>query len=347
MKKILVLGFVLLMGQAYAQDKVGTRPYLSRSLDNEAIRKVQVETSGGNISVMGVDAEARLEVFVLTNNGRESSLSREELQKKLEQDYEMRIAVSNNQLIAIAKPRSFNGNWGRNNLSISFRVYVPKSVSSKLTTSGGNIVLKDLTGGDQDFTTSGGNLSVERTTGSLKGVTSGGNITVIDAKNEIDLSTSGGNIRAERCEGQVKLTTSGGSLYLNQLDGTIRATTSGGSVDGENIIGDLSAHTSGGNIDLDNLCASLETSTSGGNIRISMKSLGKFVKISNSGGNIDLVIPSGKGINVNLKADRIKTSNLENFQGDAEEHHIKGTLNGGGIPVEVHAGGGRISLTLK
>lgn len=346
MKKLLILAMIGLITQAKAQDKSG-QPYLTKSLDKEGITKIQVETSGGNISVFGVDGDARLEVYVLTNNGRASSLSREELQSKLEADYDLKIGVSNNQLTAIARPRSRNGNWGRNSLNISFRVYAPKSVASKLTTSGGNIVLKDLATGDQDFTTSGGNLSIENTGGELTGTTSGGNISVLHAKNNIGLSTSGGNIKAEDCEGTMKLVTSGGSLYLNQLKGNIHATTSGGSVHGEQINGELSAHTSGGNVDLANISGSLETSTSGGNIRVAMAALGKYIKISNSGGNIDLEVPSGKGLSVNLRGDRIKTSTLENFQGDVDEHHIKGTLNGGGVPVDVHAGSGRISLTMK
>lgn len=346
MKKLLLLSLMGWAGIAQAQDRNGTTPYLTKRLDNAAITRVLAETSGGNISVTGVDAGARLEVYVLNNNGRESSLSREEIQKKLEEDYDLNISVANNQLTATAKPRSRNGNL-KNRLSISFRVYVPKAVSSKLTTSGGNISLKDLTTGAQDFTTSGGNLSIEHTGGNLDGVTSGGNIQVTDAKNDINLSTSGGNIKAERCQGVIKLTTSGGSLYLDQLEGNIYATTSGGSVEGSTIKGDLSAHTSGGNIELENLSASLETSTSDGNIRVEMIALGKFVKISNSGGNIDLVLPSGKGLTVNLRGDRIKTSTLENFQGDVDEHHFKGTLNGGGVPVDVHAGSGRINFTLK
>ena len=94
-----------LVAQAKAQDK-SVQPYLTKSLDKEGITKIQVETSGGNISVFGVDGDARLEVYVLTNNGRASSLSREELQSKLEADYDLKIGVSNNQLTAIARPRS-------------------------------------------------------------------------------------------------------------------------------------------------------------------------------------------------------------------------------------------------
>ena len=78
-----------------------------------------------------------------------------------------------------------------------------------------------------------------------------------------------------------------------------------------------------------------------------MTSLGKYLKVRNSGGNINLQIPSNKGMDLDMNAQNIKTSHLNNFSGNMEEDQIKGKLNGGGIPVTVVAGSGRIHLTIK
>lgn len=346
MKKLLSLLFLAgVSGAVMAQDYNGKEPFMTKSLTNDAIQQVKVETNGGNISVTGADASARVEVYIWPGSSRDRYMSKADIQKRLDEDYELTISVNDHKLTAIAKPKHRNMDWNHS-LSISFKVFVPKSASSNLTTSGGNIHLEGLTG-SQDFTTSGGNLEVEDMSGHVTGRTSGGNISVSNSKDEIDLTTSGGNIDADKCNGNIRLTTSGGSVSLHHLSGTIKGTTSGGSVMGDEIEGELFAHTSGGNIHMDNLSCSIETSTSGGNISVSMKSLGKYVRITNSSGNIDLEVPKGKGMNLDLHGDKIHTDALGNFSGNKDEHSMIGTVNGGGVPVTVDAGSGRIKLTIK
>ena len=77
-----------------------------------------------------------------------------------------------------------------------------------------------------------------------------------------------------------------------------------------------------------------------------MNSLKDFVRINNSGGNINLRIPN-KSMDLKLNGGKIKTDKLNNFSGSVDDEEIKGKLNGGGIPVTVDAGSGRITLTLQ
>jgi hypothetical protein len=333
-----------LVAVIHAQTK--EEPYQTKSLVSESIKNVKVETSGGSISVMGVsNSEARIEVYVRPNNGKENTLTKEELQQRLAEDYELTISVSNNKLTAIAKPKERNMNW-KKALNISFKVFSPQSVSTDLATSGGSIHLKNITG-SQDFTTSGGSLHVDGVGGEVVGRTSGGSIHVENSKDKIDLSTSGGSIHAKNCNGDLKLATSGGSVRLNDLNGHVKASTSGGSVIGNTIAGELSAHTSGGSIKLEDLSCSLETSTSGGHIDVAIKEFGRYVTITNSGGNINLQMPNNKGVDLKLRGDKINTTTLTNFSGSVEDDEIDGKLNGGGIPVTVRAGSGRIHLAMK
>ena len=327
-----------------AQDKNET-PFLTKSFSNESIKNVEAETSGGSITVMGVAAgQAKVEVFVRPNNGRNNSMSKEEIQRRLDEDYKLTVSVANNKLTTIAEPKTKIRDW-KKALSISFKIYAPVNVSTELTTSGGSIHLTDLTG-DQRFTTSGGSLHAEKLKGKIRGRTSGGSIHAKNCEDDVDLATSGGSIEADNCTGKIKLVTSGGSIDLNNLDGIIDASTSGGSIDGELIKGELEAHTSGGNIDLEKLSCSLVTSTSGGSIDVEIVELGKFAKISNSGGNIDVQLPN-KGLDLKVKGSRIKTDNLSNFSGSVEDEKLDGKLNGGGIPVTITANSGRVSLVLK
>lgn len=328
-----------------AQSKSEKEPYMTKPLTNESIKDVEVQTSGGSISVSGVAAaEARIEVYITGYNNR-SDLSKEEIRQRLEDKYDLNISVSNNKLTATAKPKEKIRDW-KKSLNISFRVYVQKNISTDLSTSGGSISLNNLSG-KLEFSTSGGSLDVDNVSGNVNGRTSGGSIRVENSKDEIELTTSGGSIAAKNCDGKLRLSTSGGSLDLDNLKGDIRATTSGGSINGGDIEGELAAHTSGGSIQFRDLSCSLETSTSGGNIDVTIKELGKYVRISNSAGNIDLTLPKNKGLDLDLSGRIGKDVHLDNFSGKINEDEVTGKLNGGGVPVKVDAGNGRIYLGLK
>lgn len=341
---LLILLFAATTFSVSAQ-KTEKTPYLTKSLSGESVKNVKVETSGGSISVTGVSAsEARLEVYISGNNSKDE-LSKEEIESRLKELYTLDITVSGGRLEAKAKAKERNMNW-KKSLSISFKVFVPKNVSTDLSTSGGSISLTNLSG-NQEFSTSGGSLNVDKVEGKIDGATSGGSINLEDSKDDIELTTSGGSIHAKNCQGKIRLATSGGSLDLSELSGDIKATTSGGSVNGMNISGELEAFTSGGSIRLSDLSCSVSAATSGGNVDVSIKELGKYVKLGNSGGNITLRLPANKGLDLELSANRIKTDNLANFSGKVEEEYIQGKMNGGGVPVTVKAGSGSIYFGVR
>jgi hypothetical protein len=329
----------------FAQSRSET-PFLTRSFANQAISNVEVKTSGGSIAIAGVGAsEARVEVYVHANNDNQNKVSQEEIRRRLEENYDLTVTLNNNRISAVARPKERNMDW-KKGLSISFKVFAPKNVNSNLVTSGGSISLKDVSG-SQNFTTSGGSLHVDNLSGETNGITSGGSIHVVNSKDDIKLTTSGGSIHAENCSGDLRLSTSGGSLNLADLKGNIEANTSGGSINGRNIQGELSTSTSGGSIRLNDMMCSLETSTSGGSIDISIKEFGKYLKINNSAGNVDVQIPGNKGIDLSLTANRIVVPSLQNFNGRMDKEEVEGKLNGGGIPVTVRAGSGRINLSMR
>lgn len=326
-----------------AQDN--KEPYLTQSLSSETIKQANVQTSGGSIAVMGTSQnEARIEMYVTTNNGI-SKLSKDEIKKRLEEDYVVKINVSGNTLNATAKNKRDNWDW-KKSLNISFKIYVPSGVSTELSTSGGSIKLSDLTG-TQMFRTSGGSLKVDNVTGKIDGKTSGGSINVTNSSSDIDLATSGGSITAENCKGNIELNTSGGSLHLSKLDGTTQANTSGGRIEADDIKGKLAASTSGGSVHLTNIRGSLETSTSGGSMDIEIVELGQYVRVNNSGGSVDLSLPANKGLNLDLHGNRVKLNPMNNFSGDTDDNSIKGTVNGGGTEVTVHSGSGHVTLNFK
>jgi len=341
MKKYLLF-FALVAFQILVKAQTDKTPFTTKSLSNESIKDVEVETSGGSIAVSGVTTNARIEVYITGNNNKQ--LTKEEIQQRLDEKYNLNISVANNKVTATARLKEKMTDW-RKALNISFKIFVPRNVSTDLSTSGGSINLTNLSG-DLKFSTSGGSLDLDNVAGKVDGRTSGGSINLENSKDDIELTTSGGSIDAKNCDGKLRLSTSGGSLDLKDLKGDIRATTSGGSIHGSDVEGELITHTSGGSIHLSDLSCSLETSTSGGNIDVSIKQLGKYIKISNSAGNVDVTLPN-KGIDLDLSASKIKTGQLNNFNGKVDDEEINGKLNGGGVPVRIDAGSGKISLSLR
>ncbi|HVK97176.1 MAG TPA: hypothetical protein VM368_05130, partial [Flavisolibacter sp.] len=95
------------------------------------------------------------------------------------------------------------------------------------------------------------------------------------------------------------------------------------------------------------LSASLEASISGGDIDVAIKELGKYMRIHNTGGDIDLQLPDNNGPDLRLSGRKIKVPALANFSGNIDDEQIEGKLNDGGVPENVRAGSGRIYLSMK
>ena len=341
-RNLLLIMFSMLVSAATnAQSK--DDPYVTKNFTNTALKALSVETSGGSISVTGGESSGfKVEMFVRPNNWNgQKELSKEEIEDKLE-DYDILIGTEGNKVIASAK-RKNNVKWNdKKSISIGFKVYAPRNTVSNLKTSGGSIQISSLTG-DQNFATSGGSMKISDLDGVIQGRTSGGSIEVIKCKNDINLQTSGGSIKAEDLKGKIELNTSGGSITLNSLEGDIIAHTSGGSIKGGNIAGALNAGTSGGSVRLANVSGSLKANTSAGSIEVELAKLGKYLDLSTSAGSVRVTMPLNEGVDLNLKGNKVSIP-LKNFDGQVEKDHVRGQMNGGGIPVTLSASSGSVSV---
>lgn len=321
------------------------KPYMTKTFTASAIKALNVRTSGGSINVAGQGGEAKVEVYVRSNNWNgKSELSKEEIEERLK-DYELTIAQEGETLVCKSKRKNENDDrWDwKKSLSISFKITVPEKTATDLATSGGSIRLAKLSG-TQNFSTSGGSLHLDALSGTVKGRTSGGSIQLANCSEQLDLATSGGSIKADACKGDIKLVTSGGSIQLTQVDGNVRATTSGGSIRGGDIKGELVASTSGGSIRLTGVAAALKASTSAGGIDAEITSLGKYLDLSTSAGGIHVQMPLNKGLDLDLRANRVNVGTLNNFNGTREKDRVSGKLNGGGTLVTMRASSGSIHV---
>ncbi|KAI1704812.1 putative adhesin domain-containing protein [Ditylenchus destructor] len=305
--------------------------YSTETFAKKPIEHVVSNTSGGSITVTGGSAEHKVEVYVSSNNG--STLSKEQIQARLKEHYELEVEVEDGTLAASARRKS--AHFSCRKLNISFSIYVAGKVSTHLRTVGGDITLRNLTGNLHDFKTSGGDLTIARLNGQIRGMTSGGDIHISNSKDDIDMSTSGGNVNASDCSGRLHLRTSGGDVELDHLEGTIDARTSGGDVRADTINGSLAVSTSGGDLNLKRISGSLDARASGGDISVSMTEINGDTKVSSSCGDVSLRLPSDGNYYLNAFGMDVTTSGLDRNFGMISETAARGKVNGGGASVTV------------
>lgn len=93
----------------------------------------------------------------------------------------------------------------------------------------------------------------------------------------------------------------------------LNARTSGGSVIIENLSGNQYARTLGGSMDANNIQGNIEMRTFGGTVTVK--------------------VPESLGYDLELTGSRIRTE-FRNFTGSSSKDAIKGSMNGGGIPLK-------------
>lgn len=306
-KSLWVLALVIIITACSAAPFVRDgKPFQVKEFTLSGSGNLNVRTSGGSISVSAQDGNTvRVEMYV--RKGARWVTKDDDDAKEIMEDFDITISQSGSTVTATAERESHFQSWfGNNNASISFTVYVPKNMSCHLNTSGGSISLTGVSG-EQELKTSGGSLSLNTVSGN------------------VEAGTSGGSINIERYSGRLEAHTSGGSINLKEAKG------------------DLNVRTSGGSIHLDNISGSVDASTSGGGIHANITGLEKYLRLKTSGGSITATVPSGLGLDLDLKGNRVNTK-LVNFNGEAEKDRIRGSMNGGGIEVYMATSGGSVEL---
>lgn len=231
--------------------------------------------------------------------------SDKKIREIIEEDYEIRIEKTGSRIEAVAKREGRNWSW--NGISVSFVVYTPKNFECDLNTSGGSLKISGVNGSRHELKTSGGSITAEEMAGEMEARTSGGSITVNEYEGDVDLKTSGGSIRLNEIRGEIEATTSGGGIRIKDVEGAVYATTSGGSIDAE------------------------------------INRLEDQLVLKTSGGSVHAEIPSGLGLDLDLRGNRVNTS-LNNFSGESKSDRVRGTVNGGGILVQLTTSGGSVNL---
>jgi hypothetical protein len=138
----------------------------------------------------------------------------------------------------------------------------------------------------------------------------------IPSHTAVDLTTGGGNMQVSGIQGNVTLDSGGGNLTASDLGGVLNFTTSGGDVDGSGL---FSPH--------------VTTGSGGGNVTLVFTAVPDYLKISSSGGDITIVVPSGN------------TSYAIKSNASGGDYHASvPTNNASRHTLQVDSGGGNINI---
>jgi len=166
------------------------------SIQAPANTSATLKTSGGNISIVGLDGLQKLS----TNGGN----------------------INMDKIAGSADVQTLGGNIKILNSTAGFVAL----------THGGNIALRDLTG-KPDVSTYGGSITGDNISNGLLGKTKGGNIQLSNLKGVTDVSTAGGNIKLHEISGSVKAVSRSGNISATiiKLNDKLELSTSAGSID--------------------------------------------------------------------------------------------------------------------
>jgi hypothetical protein len=151
----------------------------------------------------------------------------------------------------------------------------------------------------------------------------------------VDLTTGGGNMQVSGIQGNSTLDSGGGDVGISGLGGAADVLTGGGNLTASDLGGVLTFTTSGGDVDGSGLFSRhVSTGSGGGNVTLVFTSVPDYVKVSSSGGDITIVVPSGN-------ASYAITSRASG----GAYHASVPTNHGSRHSIQVDSGGGNISIT--
>lgn len=216
--------------------------------------------------------------------------------------------------------------------NVDFEIRVPENFNLKLQSMGGDFSIRDING---EFTgkTMGGALDLSGLKGNIKMTTMGGEISLRDSELDGEVQTMGGEVTLDNVIGDVRGTSMGGTVTYknvkkrgeNSKSSEIQMHSMGGDLNiggapaGANLHtmgGDITvamandhvkAETMGGDIQLDAVDGWIEAKTAGGDIVAKMvgdpKHGKRDVDITSHAGDIELTVPEGLSMSVDLQID--------------------------------------------
>ena len=163
-----------------------------------------------------------------------------------------------------------------------------------------------------------------------------------------DVSTAGGDLKLSGLSGNIDMKTAGGDIKTSETSGSLDLKTTGGNIESLNFSGNISVSTAGGDIHLDGSNGKISGVTAGGDIKLYYKGENKGIKLTSSGGDIEITLPSDFAANCKLTTYKGEiNSEIPITDSKKTDMKLKGTMNGGGVLLKCSTSGGDINILAK
>lgn len=213
--------------------------------------------------------------------------------------------------------------WGSSN-DVNVYVIVPDKFNLTLTTTGGDIALKNFLTGMISINTMGGDIFTNNIQGVVNINTAGGDIKTGDVNGKLNINTSGGDILVRKIKGDfASFNTMGGDIKIEYAGCDFNAKTFGGDIKIGDVNGNSNISTFGGDIELKNVDGRVDMNTFGGDL--SLESCSGDVKAETKGGDISLKKLLGS-VYANTLSGNIYAELVNDFSGKASFKSASGDI---------------------
>jgi len=280
-------------------------PYLIREFTLEGPGILHAYTFSGNIDVIVTEDTQNVRVEVYLKRGYSFWSGSKDLD-----NYRITVKQNGNKIISSAEKKSGTESFFSDQVTFSYKIYVPVEMSAELKTSAGDITMSGVKG-NHSVKSNAGNISITGSTGHIEAFTSGGNIKITDSRGTIFGQTNGGNITLDNNKGELRFKSDGGEIIAQRISG------------------------------------SMLSQVRGGDIKAQFEHVSKGVSLETSAGDILVALPGNEGFDINLLGTDVMFSNELRFQGEQRKGKAKGQIMGGGVPVNLTTGYGEITLKVN
>lgn len=283
----------------------GDKPYLTREFDVDSPGQLKIFTVAGNIDVLPSSSQNKVRVELYVDRGFAFWSNSNNLD-----NFRITMLKRGSEIVASVERKQRETSFFSDQMSFSFRVYVPRNMSTELKTLGGKITLRNVQG-KQSIKTNGGSIEASDIDGRLEAYTSGGNIDISDSKGTIFAQTDGGNISLDKNSGEIRLKTNGGKIVAERISGS------------------MLGHVGGGDIWAD------------------FVHVEQGIDLQTSAGNIHLEVPDIMGYQLLLRGSKVDFAKRDMVKGEVKTGHIEGTYKDSGPPISLTTNAGTITLKMK
>lgn len=281
------------------------KPYLTKEFTLSGPGILKAYTVAGNIEVQTVEDTDKVRVELYLDRGYSFWSNSKNLD-----NYRITVIQRGNEIVSSVERKSKETGFFSDQMRFSFKVYVPKSMSTELKTSGGNVRISGLHG-NHIIKTSGGNIDLEGIKGKLSAYTAGGNISINNSRGILYGKTTGGNIDVDQSQGEIRLLSEGGRILAERISGTLLAR--------------LGA----------------------GDIKVQFLKISEGISLDTGAGNIYLELPDVDGFDLVLRGTEIILPAHWQIEGYKSRQKIEGRVNSGGVPINLTTNYGKIELNIN